>query len=73
MAMTPKNRALSNALLRQVVDNRDLRAVVEVRTMEGTPSILDIIRKEAFGSKKTETAIGDQRVGGDRTMGGHSA
>ncbi|MFE7795400.1 NAD(P)-dependent oxidoreductase [Streptomyces sp. NPDC057460] len=64
---------LANTLLRQVVDDRDLRAVVEVRTTEGAPSILDIIRKEAFGSKKTETAAGDQRAGGGHTVGDLSA
>ena len=56
---------LADALLRQVVDDRDPRAVVEVRTTEGAPSILDIIRKEAFGGKKAEAAAGDQRVGRD--------
>ncbi|MCX3059959.1 NAD(P)-dependent oxidoreductase [Streptomyces beihaiensis] len=40
---------LANALLRQVTDGRDIREVVEVRTVEGVPSLLDIIRKEAFG------------------------
>jgi len=45
---------LADALLRQVVDGRHPRAVVEVRTTEGAPTILDIIRKEAFGGKKAK-------------------
>lgn len=45
---------LANALLRQVVDGLDPRAVVEVRTEQGTPSFLDIIRNEAMGGKKKE-------------------
>ena len=49
---------LANALLRQVVDNLDLRAVVEVRTLEGAPGLLDIIRKEALGGKKREALGG---------------
>ena len=47
---------LANALLRQVVDGLDPRAVVEVRTEEGTPTFLDIIRKEALGGKKPKTS-----------------
>jgi hypothetical protein len=49
---------LANALLRQVVDNLDPRAAVEVRTLEGAPTILDIIRKEALGGKKKEALGG---------------
>ncbi|MFC1413918.1 NAD(P)-dependent oxidoreductase [Streptacidiphilus sp. N1-12] len=40
---------LANALLRQAVDDCDPRAVVEVRTLEGLPSMIDVIRREAFG------------------------
>ena len=42
---------LADALLRQVVEDRDVRAVVEVRTVDGVPSLLDILRKEAFGGR----------------------
>ncbi|WP_042408099.1 NAD(P)-dependent oxidoreductase [Streptacidiphilus carbonis] len=42
---------LADALLRQVVDGLDPRAVVEVRTVEGTPGFIDILRKEAMGGK----------------------
>jgi uncharacterized protein YbjT (DUF2867 family) len=64
---------LANALLRQVVDGRDVRAVVEVRTLEGVPSFLDIIRKEAFGGRGEGLAAADRRAGGDRTARGLSA
>jgi len=47
---------LADALLRQVVEDRDVRAVVEVRTLEGVPSMLDIIRKEAFGGGAKSSA-----------------
>ncbi|MFD8379703.1 NAD(P)-dependent oxidoreductase [Streptomyces sp. NPDC059679] len=40
---------LGNALLRQAVGDRHLRAFIDVRTTEGVPSLLDVIRKEAFG------------------------
>ncbi|MEV6760258.1 NAD(P)H-binding protein [Streptomyces sp. NPDC051105] len=43
---------LGNALLREAVDDRHVRAFVDVRTSEGVPGILDVIRKEAFGGKK---------------------
>ncbi|WP_127353992.1 NAD(P)-dependent oxidoreductase [Actinacidiphila soli] len=43
---------LGNALLHQAVGNRHVRAFIDVRTTEGTPSFLDIIRKEAFSGKK---------------------
>ncbi|NUS84211.1 MAG: SDR family oxidoreductase [Streptomyces sp.] len=46
---------LGNALLRQAVGDRHLRAFIDVRTTEGVPSMLDVIRKEAFGGGgKTE-------------------
>jgi uncharacterized protein YbjT (DUF2867 family) len=66
---------LANALLRQVVDDRDVRAVVEVRTLEGVPSLLDIIRKEAFGGGKAAAAApaADRRTDGDCAAGGPSA
>ncbi|MGW2958435.1 NAD(P)-dependent oxidoreductase [Streptomyces sp. NPDC001220] len=43
---------LGNALLREAVDDRHVHAFVDVRTSEGVPSILDVIRKEAFGGRK---------------------
>jgi putative NADH-flavin reductase len=43
---------LADALLRQATDAPHVRAFLDVRTSEGVPSILDVIRKEAFGSKK---------------------
>ncbi|MFC1416148.1 NAD(P)-dependent oxidoreductase [Streptacidiphilus cavernicola] len=43
---------LADALLRQAVEDRDVRAVVEVRTTEGVPKLLDLLRREAFGKGK---------------------
>ena len=43
---------LGNALLREAVGNRHVGAFVDVRTTEGAPSFLDVIRKEAFGGRK---------------------
>ncbi|MGW7238019.1 NAD(P)-dependent oxidoreductase [Streptomyces sp. NPDC054804] len=43
---------LGNALLREAVDDLHVHAFVDVRTSEGVPSILDVIRKEAFGGRK---------------------
>ncbi|MFG3024133.1 NAD(P)-dependent oxidoreductase [Streptomyces sp. NPDC048254] len=43
---------LGNALLREAVDDRHVHAFVDVRTSEGVPGILDVIRKEALGGKK---------------------
>ncbi|MFD3589271.1 NAD(P)-dependent oxidoreductase [Streptomyces sp. NPDC058683] len=43
---------LGNALLREAVDDRHVHAFVDVRTSEGVPGILDVIRKEAFGGRK---------------------
>ena len=43
---------LGNALLRQATGERHVRAFVDVRTTEGVPSFLDVIRKEAFGGGK---------------------
>lgn len=45
---------LGNVLLRQVSDGADaaVRDYVDVRTTEGTPGFLDVIRKEAFGGRK---------------------
>ncbi|MFD4505270.1 NAD(P)-dependent oxidoreductase [Streptomyces sp. NPDC058457] len=40
---------LGNALLREATDDRHVGAAVDVRTTEGVPGILDVIRKEAFG------------------------
>ncbi|MFD6162326.1 NAD(P)H-binding protein [Nocardia sp. NPDC060256] len=40
---------LADALLRAVVDGRRTRETVEVITTEGTPTIIDILRREAFG------------------------
>lgn len=40
---------LGNALLRQAVGTGDVCAFIDVRTTEGTPSFLSLMRKEAFG------------------------
>jgi len=42
---------LANALLREAADDRHPRAFVDVRTGEGVPSFLDVIKKEAFGGR----------------------
>lgn len=42
---------LGNALLRGAVDHGHVGACVDVRTTEGTPSMLDLIRKEAIGGR----------------------
>ncbi|MER5791395.1 NAD(P)H-binding protein [Streptomyces sp. NPDC001980] len=43
---------LGNALLNEAVGDLHVRAFVDVRTAAGVPSMLDVIRKEAFGGKK---------------------
>lgn len=43
---------LADALLREATGAGHVRAFIDVRTTEGVPGILDVIRKEAFGSKK---------------------
>ncbi|MGW4024287.1 NAD(P)-dependent oxidoreductase [Streptomyces sp. NPDC005009] len=43
---------LGNALLREAAGDRHVRAFVDVRTTEGAPSFLDVIRKEAFGGRR---------------------
>ncbi|MGW1026413.1 NAD(P)-dependent oxidoreductase [Streptomyces sp. NPDC002577] len=43
---------LANALLRRAVDGGYVRTFIDVRTTEGTPSLIDLLRKEAVGSKK---------------------
>lgn len=43
---------LGNALLREAVGDRHVGAFVDVRTTEGVPSFLDVIRREAFGGRK---------------------
>ncbi|MFE1858020.1 NAD(P)-dependent oxidoreductase [Streptomyces anandii] len=43
---------LGNALLRQATGDRHVRAFVDVRTTEGAPSFLDVMRKEALGGRK---------------------
>ncbi|MFD4601379.1 NAD(P)-dependent oxidoreductase [Streptomyces sp. NPDC058464] len=43
---------LGNVLLREAVGDGHVRAFVDVRTTEGVPSLLDVIRKEAFGGRK---------------------
>ncbi len=40
---------LAHALLHAVVDGQLIRRTVEVITTEGTPTIFDILRREAFG------------------------
>jgi putative NADH-flavin reductase len=43
---------LARELVRQAVGERgQVRAFVDVRTTQGTPTLLDLIRKEAFGGK----------------------
>ncbi|SFD49344.1 NAD(P)-dependent oxidoreductase [Streptomyces aidingensis] len=44
---------LADALLRQATDSggRHVRAFIDVRTTEGTPSLIGVIRREAFGSR----------------------
>ncbi|MFD8810928.1 NAD(P)-dependent oxidoreductase [Streptomyces sp. NPDC059627] len=51
---------LGNVLLREAVGDRHVRAFVDVRTTEGVPSLLDVIRKEAFGGKKPMPAEKDR-------------
>lgn len=41
-----------SALLREAVGDLHVRAFVDVRTSQGVPSLLDVIRKEAFGGGK---------------------
>lgn len=43
---------LGNALLREAAGDRHVRTFVDVRTTEGVPSFLDVVRKEAFGGRK---------------------
>ncbi|GGJ23980.1 NAD(P)-dependent oxidoreductase [Streptomyces brasiliensis] len=44
---------LAHELVRQAVgEGGQVRAFVDVRTTHGTPTILDLIRKEAFGGKE---------------------
>ncbi|PXX61788.1 putative NADH-flavin reductase [Nocardia tenerifensis] len=40
---------LADALIRAVVENRHAGQVIEAITTEGTPTVLDIVRKEVFG------------------------
>ncbi|MBX7552173.1 SDR family oxidoreductase [Streptomyces sp. NPDC004232] len=40
---------LAHALVREAVAGEHVRAFLDVRTTEGTPRLLDMIRKEAFG------------------------
>lgn len=43
---------LAHALLRQAVEDRHVRAFVDVRTTQDTPSFLDLLRKEAFSGER---------------------
>ncbi|MFJ3798918.1 NAD(P)-dependent oxidoreductase [Streptomyces sp. NPDC090088] len=43
---------LADALLRTATDGRHVRAFVDVRTTHGVPTLLQVIRKEAFGGGK---------------------
>jgi uncharacterized protein YbjT (DUF2867 family) len=43
---------LADVLLRRATDHRYPGAFLDVRTTEGTPSMLDVIRREALGSGK---------------------
>lgn len=56
---------LARELLRQAVGDggrpeRHVRAFIDVRTTEGTPSFLDLIRKEAVGGKGGKAGKGDK-------------
>ncbi|MFE7169989.1 NAD(P)-dependent oxidoreductase [Streptomyces sp. NPDC057616] len=42
---------LADALLREATGDGHVRTFVDVRTSQGVPSILDVIRKEAFGAR----------------------
>ncbi|MFI6401042.1 NAD(P)-dependent oxidoreductase [Streptomyces sp. NPDC050548] len=58
---------LAHALLRQAVEDRHagaLRAFIDVRTTENTPSFLDLIRNEAFGGKGRRSGNTKERVHG---------
>ncbi|MBA2946520.1 NAD(P)-dependent oxidoreductase [Streptomyces himalayensis] len=59
---------LANALLRRAVDGGHVRTFIDVRTTEGTPSLLDLLRKEAVGGKKKEAEAGKKKeaVGGKK-------
>ncbi|MFH9672187.1 NAD(P)-dependent oxidoreductase [Streptomyces sp. NPDC017405] len=57
---------LADALLRQVVDARDARAVVEVRTVEGVPGFIGMLRKEAFGGRRRGPGAPGSGPDGDR-------
>ncbi|KOU57820.1 NAD-dependent epimerase [Streptomyces sp. MMG1533] len=43
---------LACELVRQAVDDRHVRAFVDIRTTENTPTFLQLIRKEAVGDKQ---------------------
>ncbi|MFR0357233.1 NAD(P)-dependent oxidoreductase [Streptomyces sediminimaris] len=43
---------LADALVREATGTGHVRAFIDVRTTEGVPGILDVIRKEAFGGRK---------------------
>ncbi|WP_427920304.1 NAD(P)-dependent oxidoreductase [Streptomyces sp. cg40] len=56
---------LAHELLRQAVDDdRHVHAFVDVRTTQGTPSFLDLIRNEAFGGKGEKSGNTKGRVHG---------
>ncbi|MBC9713966.1 NAD(P)H-binding protein [Streptomyces sp. TRM66268-LWL] len=43
---------LAHALVRRAVDGLDVHAFVDVRTTQGAPTFVELLRKEAFGGKK---------------------
>ena len=58
---------LAHELLRQAVDGRHvgaLRAFIDVRTTQNTPSFLDLIRTEAFGGRGGRSGDTKERVHG---------
>ncbi|XUL90683.1 NAD(P)-dependent oxidoreductase [Streptomyces galilaeus] len=55
---------LAHELLRQAADDRYVRAFIDVRTTQNTPSFLDLIRNEAFGGKGERSGDTKGRVHG---------
>ncbi|MFF4260271.1 NAD(P)-dependent oxidoreductase [Streptomyces sp. NPDC001663] len=55
---------LAHELLRQAVDDRHVRAFIDIRTTQDTPSFLDLIRNEAFSGKGEKNGSTKGRVRG---------
>ncbi|MER7176348.1 NAD(P)-dependent oxidoreductase [Streptomyces mesophilus] len=43
---------LAHSLVRRAVDGLDVHTFIDVRTTDGAPTFLELLRKEAFGGKK---------------------